>query len=78
MGWLWFCLPSRVVMKIPNVFVIFGTRLGGYSQLGKVLMLALVLVLTGILGEFYFAQAKAKDRYRHLAVGTCVEKFVSI
>jgi hypothetical protein len=47
--WRWdgfgFCLPSRVMMKIRNVFVIFGSRLGGYSQLGKVLMLALVLVL---------------------------------
>jgi hypothetical protein len=42
------------MMKIPNVSVIFGSRLGGYSQLGKVLMLALVLVLdlTGFLGEF--------------------------
>jgi hypothetical protein len=49
-----FCLPSRVMMKIPNVSVIFGSRLGGYSQLGMVLMLALVLVLdlTGFLGEF--------------------------
>jgi hypothetical protein len=40
----------------PNFFVsvIFGSRLGGYSQLGMVLMLALVLVLdlTGFLGEF--------------------------
>jgi hypothetical protein len=42
------------MMKIPNVSVIFGSRLGGYSQLGMVLMLALVLVLdlTGFLGEF--------------------------
>jgi hypothetical protein len=56
MGWMAFsfCLPSRVMMKIPNVSVIFGSRLGGYSQLGMVLMLALVLVLdlTGFLGEF--------------------------
>jgi hypothetical protein len=38
-------------MKIPTVFVIFVTRLGGYSHLGMVLMLVLVLVL--VLAGFF-------------------------
>jgi hypothetical protein len=39
----------------PNffVFVIFSSRLGGYSQLGKVLMSALVLVLVLDLTGFF-------------------------